>query len=289
MTQRKSVLVVLMAVIACLVYIWFAFVQQPVPRAVVWQNRIYTCLERPPAHLQWELVASLEQVSVGGKTFYVKPEIPAGMVAPLELFLAAGDGKYYVYERTLDQDELLVRKPNIYLYSTGPTAFNVKVTLEGVMTASDPVYTPSGWSGVAHDDGMINRTIPYLFYEFATRSAFNQQYGWCIATSDFAAWCEGELADLGLNERERADFVDYWKHVLPDSPYISIYLQPRALVERIAKLHVTPAPDAILRLFFFVVPGEEYEEIPHPQIMSFVREGFTLVEWGVIMANQPGK
>ncbi len=280
---RKTNVMILTAVVACLVYIWFAFIQQPAPRAIVWQNRIYTQREQAPVQLQSDLIASLEQILIGEKTFYMQHEAATGLVSPLELFLPAGEGRYYVYERDLDKDELLVRKPNIYLYSDEPTAFNVKLTLDGVLTASDPVYTPTGWSGVTYKDGMINRSIPYLFYEFATSQTFSQQYGWCIPTSDFRDWCEQELAAMGLNERERADFADYWLKVLPDSPYIKIFLQPRSLVEKVSKLHVSPAPDAVLRLFFYVVPVGEYEEISRPHTMPFTRQGFTLVEWGVII------
>jgi len=289
MAQRRSFYVALTAVTVCAVYVWFAFFQQSVPGTVLWQNCIYTYRDQPPIPLQSELIAELEQVSIGGKTFYAQREAASGLAAPLEIFFPAGDNRYHVFERKLGIDEQLVRKPNIYLYSDQPTAFGLRLTLDGVLTASDPVYTSAGWSGVAHSDGMINHTIPYLFYEFATKTAFSEEFGWCIKSSEFSEWCERELTLLGLNERERADFVEYWQRVLPDSSYISIYLQPRALVERVSKLHVSPAPDAVLRLFFYVVPGEQRSQIRPPQTLPFLRQGFTLVEWGVILANQASK
>ena len=47
-----------------------------------------------------------------------------------------------------------------------------------------------------------------------------------------------------------------------------------------AKLEITPKPDSILRVFMVYKPLEELMEIEEPNIETFHRKGFAVVEWG---------
>lgn len=47
-----------------------------------------------------------------------------------------------------------------------------------------------------------------------------------------------------------------------------------------ARLDITPQPDSILRVFMAYQPLEQAVDIQPQQLSGFVREGFTVVEWG---------
>ena len=47
-----------------------------------------------------------------------------------------------------------------------------------------------------------------------------------------------------------------------------------------AQLNISPKPDSILRVFMAYKPLEKYKEVKKQELTPFVREGFTVVEWG---------
>jgi hypothetical protein len=176
----------------------------------------------------------------------------------------------------------VVKKPNIYLYSVTPMAFNLSVDLNGRLTASIPEYPAGGWSGMVGPQGIDGGAVPYLFYEFNTSVKPVCESGWSVARGDFQTWCDEQLTALGLNASERADFYEYWERELPHTPYLNIYLQPAGVVENMSHLSVSPAPQSVLRLYFYVETSENAAAITAPVVAPFARQGFTLVEWGVI-------
>ena len=93
------------------------------------------------------------------------------------------------------------------------------------------------------------------------------------------AFLEKALADLGLSRREADEFIVYWLPQMQDHPYNLITFQHEAYTDT-AQLDVTPRPDSVLRVFMAFQALEEPIQIEEPQLETFVREGFTVVEWG---------
>ena len=90
---------------------------------------------------------------------------------------------------------------------------------------------------------------------------------------------EEKLFDIGLTEREANEFIVYWLPLMQENPYNIISFQTDAYTDE-AKLNVTPTPDSMLRVYMYAYASEEYVDIAPQTFEPFVRDGFTVVEWG---------
>ncbi|MBQ6042220.1 MAG: hypothetical protein IJL32_15780 [Oscillospiraceae bacterium] len=61
--------------------------------------------------------------------------------------------------------------------------------------------------------------------------------------------------------------------------YNLISFQKDAYAEA-AELTVTPKPDSMLRVFMAYVPLEKPTEVKPQKLITFERNGYTVVEWG---------
>ena len=100
-----------------------------------------------------------------------------------------------------------------------------------------------------------------------------------VKGEDTAAFLQETLEKIGLTPRELNEFIVYWLPQMQDNPYNLITFQHEMYTET-AVLEITPKPDSVLRVFMAFQPLEESTEVTEPEIEPFVREGFTVVEWG---------
>ena len=66
---------------------------------------------------------------------------------------------------------------------------------------------------------------------------------------------------------------------MQDNAYNLISFQSERYAET-AKLDITPAPDSMLRVFMAWRPLDQPQQIEPQTFEPFVRDGFTVVEWG---------
>ncbi|NMM63905.1 leucine-rich repeat domain-containing protein [Clostridium sp. P21] len=181
-------------------------------------------------------------------------------------------------------NEIRVKKPNIYLYPEKTEELSVSVTPKGRITKSIPEYN-GGWKVTVDPSGKINNTYDFLFYEASINHQFTLDKGWIVNKGNFNEEMNNILTSIGLNSKEKADFIEYWSKELnwKGSRYAVYYLDPKEINEAI-KLNLSKEPDSILRAYFYFVPIKDNEnlEIKKPEIKQFKRNGFTVVEWGGI-------
>ncbi len=181
-------------------------------------------------------------------------------------------------------DDQVAEKPVIYLYPEEETLTTVELTLDGTLTASYPAYG-TGWQVLAHPDGTLTdpatgRTYYCLFWEGTSRADYDMTEGFVVSGEDTAAFLEEKLEHLGLTEREAEEFIIYWLPRMEGNAYNLISFQGEAYTQS-AQLHVSPEPDAVIRVFMAWQALEEPVEIsPQELAETPTREGFTLVEWG---------
>lgn len=181
-------------------------------------------------------------------------------------------------------NEILVKKPNIYLYPEKTEKLSVNVIPKGKITKSIPEYN-AGWKVTVDPSGKIDNTYDFLFYEASLNYQFTLNKGWIINKGSFNEEMNSILTSIGLNSKEKADFIEYWSKELKwkSSRYAVYYLDPKEINEAV-KLNLSKKPDSILRAYFYFVPLNDNEnlEIKNPEIKQFKRNGFTVVEWGGI-------
>jgi hypothetical protein len=191
----------------------------------------------------------------------------------------------YRVEFILYQNTSVDRKPNLYLYPEEKTKMSVSMDFPhgGKVIESDPAY-PAKWENIkVKPDGTINNKYDYLFYECEIPDFWQYVDGWVIKQEDLPGFFEQNLAAYGFNEKEIKDFIDFWIPELKDDPYYMILPQYTEMVNQVIKLWITPRPDKLMRLHY-VISGSAFDfELPEPEIPAFKREGFTAVEWGVIL------
>ena len=186
-------------------------------------------------------------------------------------------------------------KPAIYLYPQEDTYISVDLAIDGQLTQTIPSYD-DGWYVLANPDGDIfdrrdgyiqDKPYDYLFWEAETdlsKLELSDQ-GWVVAKGDLEGWFSANLPLLGLNEKEKAQFMEYWLERLSKSAYYELKLLSSEFLAEHATLIITPQPDTLIRVIFFFNPLNEPKTIESPVIETPEREGFVVLEWGGILAE----
>ncbi len=183
-------------------------------------------------------------------------------------------------------NNVAVEKPNIYLYPVADTRVEVTFQDPKALTQTIPAYG-DGWEVMADPAGCL--TLPdsgeqydFLFYEAdVVGSGFRTEEGFALPAEDRQEVYEKVLTAYGLNDREIADFIEYWTPRLSEGEDYMMYPQEEALVEELMPMEVNPRPENLLRLWFIF----EQEESPADtmaisEIHPVDRSGYTVIEWG---------
>lgn len=182
-------------------------------------------------------------------------------------------------------------KPIIYLYPEVSTECSVKLTLDGELTCTYPNHGEDGWqSFTAYPDGTLifldGKEYYALYWEGVQSMQCDFSQGFCVPGEKTAEFLEWALAEQGLTCREANEFIVYWLPLMQDNPYNVISFQTTAYTEG-AVLDIDPAPDRLLRVFMAYYPADCEMEIQPQSFEGFVREGFTVVEWGGSQVKAP--
>lgn len=175
--------------------------------------------------------------------------------------------------------------PNIYLYPEEASNISVKLTIldeYGYFTLTEPEHGDGGWDVWVEPDGLIDGTYNYLYYAGVHKTEFQEIEGWAVEEEDVFRWFEDKMLQIGFNQNEIDDFIEYWLEHLPPSPCYHIYPQDTEIVDARVAIDIIPEPDTLERLWFFIDTVDFCEAILEPEERSpFFRNGFTVVEWGV--------
>ena len=179
--------------------------------------------------------------------------------------------------------DCVVAKPVIYLYPREESAVTVKLDYDGILTTTYPVYRDR-WEVIARPDGTLtlpgsDREYYCLFWEGINGPEYDWDRGFVVKGEETAAFLERTLRKLGLTDREADEFIIYWLPLMEGNAYNLITFQQSCYTDY-ARLHITPEPDSILRVFMAWKPLEEPIAIEEQELPTFHRTGFAVVEWG---------
>lgn len=194
---------------------------------------------------------------------------------------------------------MTVDKPVIYLYSQEELNVSVDFESKSNVVFTYPEYS-NGWNFMLKEnqltDAQTGRAYPYLFWEGKTDNLdFHVQNG-CISgsivkTDTVVSFLENALAAMGMNATEQTDFITFWTPRIINHDYVLIqFLDNKLYDEKISTLSVVPTPDNVLRTFMLFSPVEEHQlplQIIPQEFEPVDRSGFTVVEWGGAMIEQP--
>ncbi len=189
-------------------------------------------------------------------------------------------------------------KPVIYLYPTKPT--NVKVQVGADITKSEPEYNNgwptrsasgavnTGWQVYAEPNGTLTtadgNVYESLFWEGTGYGMYPSiTEGFVVPQAQIKIALVSELKDLGLNEKESADFLEFWLSKMPTTPYVRLTWFTVKQLDQLAPLIVLPKPDTIIRIFLDFQGLEKKISLPEQHLSTLPRSGFTVVEWGGLL------
>ena len=111
------------------------------------------------------------------------------------------------FPNILNQGDMMVKKPVIYLYPTKDTKVDVKLVNDNLLTCTYPKYQDK-WSVLAKPNGDLmyletGRSLYSLYYEADSLINFTvTDEGFVVKGKDSAKFLEEKLEILGLNEHE---------------------------------------------------------------------------------------
>ncbi len=187
-----------------------------------------------------------------------------------------------------EEDNFTLEKPNVYLYPESTMEIRVSVDFPqgGYITESIPDYN-GGWKVTADSNGLINGKYTYLYYESTQPETWQKMYGWFVKSNELEDFFVSDLQEIGFTKHEIDDFIEYWIPRLNNYAACLIYPQTEKDMDNLVELNINPAPDQLLRYYYYIKGLESASDIkppPEPQLSSdFIRDGFVVTEWGVIM------
>ncbi|MFA6099380.1 MAG: hypothetical protein WC750_00700 [Patescibacteria group bacterium] len=177
-------------------------------------------------------------------------------------------------------------KPVIYLYPTKTTLVSVSLPRFINVTVSEPTYPARGWQTVAQPDGTLTmadgQQFGSLYWEGTGVGYVPPREGFVVKDGEQKTFLTQTLAKYGLNAKESQEFMDFWLPRMTGAPYYRVSFLTSDW-SKAAPLNVTPKPDTSIRIFMDWQKLSASISIAQPKIITPVRNGFTLVEWGGLL------
>ena len=180
----------------------------------------------------------------------------------------------------------IARKPVLYLYPTEET--NVKVSFEHpeYLTITYPKFN-SEWNVTVKPNGdMYDKDGKYyyaLYWEENYNNKVDFSEGFYVTKDNTIEFLEDKLTTIGLNEKERNEFIMYWLPILENNNQSLVYFELTESKQAYNKLLIEPEPDSLLRLTMHVKKVNKKVDIKEQELQTFNRTGFVAVEWGGIV------
>lgn len=180
-------------------------------------------------------------------------------------------------------------KPIIYLYNYDTSNVRVELSRPEAITCSYPKYT-TGWEVYADGPKLIadGKELYSLYYESEAHASvyenFNKGDGFLVKGEDAAEFLDEQLSLLGLDYREREEFIIYWLPKLERNEYNHIYFSLPEEINMIQELTVTPAPTQFIRVNMIFEAVDADYKVNEQKLDKFERNFAerTVVEWGGI-------
>ena len=198
-----------------------------------------------------------------------------------EYYFYPGTGKTGVIKDI--KDEHNYAKPVLYLYPTKKTKVNVTFDNPSALTTTYPKFKNS-WNVTAYPSGDLydkNGNYYYaLYWEEKENHNIDFKEGFYVTKDNAIKFLEEKLSLIGLNAKEKNEFIMYWLPILEKNEKNLVYFELTEERNNYNKLNINPKPDSMLRVAIHVKKVNKYTKVKEQKLTRFNRVGFTAVEWG---------
>ena len=177
-------------------------------------------------------------------------------------------------------------KPVLYLYPKDNIDVKVTFSHPENLTTTYPKYIDK-WEVRANKDGSLyDKAGNYyyaLYWEENDDIKVDFKEGFYVTKEDAIPFLEDKLSLIGLNDRERNEFIMYWLPILEKNEKSLVEFKLTDELQKYNRLIIEPEPDSLLRVMMFVKKVDKEESIKEQMLDAFERKGFTAVEWGGVI------
>ncbi len=174
-------------------------------------------------------------------------------------------------------------KPVLYLYPTEETNIKVEFEHPEYLMTTYPKYTNS-WNVTAYPNGDLydedNKYYYALYWDEKIYKKVDFKEGFYVTKENAISFLEEKLDIIGLNKKEKNEFIMYWLPILERNEKNLVYFELTEERESYNKLLITPKPKSLLRILMHIKKADGEIEIKEQHLEKFKREGFVAVEWG---------
>ena len=176
-------------------------------------------------------------------------------------------------------------KPIIYLYPEKEEEITVKLGIPDNIAVSYPKYKDE-WKVFAKPTGDLkelktDKKLYSLYYETKeTNDIKVEEDGFIVKGIDTIDFLEEKLSILGLNYKEREEFIVYWLPKLEKNKYNYIRFATLKEIENNMPLSFSKEPDTLIRILMTYKKLDEPIKVKEQKLTTQKRDGFTVVEWG---------
>lgn len=176
-----------------------------------------------------------------------------------------------------------IAKPILYLYPKEKMQVKVSFEHPEYLETTYPKFT-NPWMVTAYPNGdLYDKADKYyyaLYWDEKKVRPVDFQEGFYVEKENAISFLEEKLSYIGLNDKERNEFIMYWLPVLEKNEKSLVYFELTEERESYNPLLIEPKPDSMLRLVIHIKQVDRKMNIKKQSLTKFRRVGFTAVEWG---------
>ena len=176
-----------------------------------------------------------------------------------------------------------IDKPILYLYPQEKMNVSVSFENESLLETTYPKFNGS-WDVEVFPDGSIydkdGKYYYALYWDEKNTNNVKFNEGFYVEDDEAIEFLEEKLSIIGLNDRERNEFIMYWLPILEKNKKSLVYFELTEEKQKYNELKIEPKPDSLLRLTIHIKKVYRKKDIKEQYLPTFNREGFVAVEWG---------
>lgn len=236
-----------------------------------------------------KLIISTEKwgwVSSSSSNYYIFVPVCRKNVKKVEV--SFGSGKDSDNDNDSDNDITKMKggtfdKPILYLYPTEKMDITVTMEHPENIKTSYPKYM-NAWQVTASPNGDLKdkqgKYYYALYWDEKSVQLNDFKEGFYVTKESAITFLEEKLEILGLNVKEKNEFIMYWLPKLEENEQSLVYFEQTQERQSHNALNITPTPDSLLRILIHIKKVDHKVEIKEQTLQPFERKGFTVVEWG---------
>jgi hypothetical protein len=177
-------------------------------------------------------------------------------------------------------------KPVLYLYPKLAGLVTINFEKPDMLTTTYPKFIDK-WTVFANKNGDLydlkGNYYYALYWEEKKSHSVDFSEGFYVTKDNAIEFLEEKLDIIGLNAKERNEFIMYWLPILEKNGKSLVYFELTEERDSYNKLIIKPKPDSLLRIAMHVKKVNSYQKIKEQKLKTFDRKGFVAVEWGGVL------